>query len=247
LGGGGEPVCLVALTSLLAGRTDGERPEPPSGAGARAAHPMEGAVQLGERQPPEQPVPELRAGEAAHHGRTGYAQSSACVLLHALLSVRVLVGVPGNKAPCKGTPRLSLTCRRFRGQAILILRAQHLRVWLCCLQGRLGSAQRRLPAHSTQHTQHTRAAPVAARFLAALFVSPCSAVLCSGALSESDGRNLTGTVRAQPRLTSSSSACKPCGVSVAGSQISSGFRGWSLSCRGICLVLLRCWAVLGQQ
>lgn len=56
---------------LQAGRTDGERPEPPSGAGARAAHPMEGAVQLGERQPPEQPVPELRAGEAAHHGRTG--------------------------------------------------------------------------------------------------------------------------------------------------------------------------------
>lgn len=235
--------------SLLAGRTDGERPEPPSGAGARAAHPMEGAVQLGERQPPEQPVPELRAGEAAHHGRTGYAQSSACVLLHALLSVRVLVGVPGNKAPCKGTPRLSLTCRRFRGQAILILRAQHLRVWLCCLQGRLGSAQRRLPAHGTQHTAHTAHACSAHRGAV-----PCSA-LCvpvqRGAVlrsvSESDGRNLTGTVRAQPRLTSSSSACKPCGVSVAGSQISSGFRGWSLSCRGICLVLLRCWAVLGQQ
>lgn len=73
-GGGEEPVCLVALMSLLAGRTDGERPEPPSGAGARAAHPMEGAVQLGERQPPEQPVPEFRAGEAVHHGRAGYAR-----------------------------------------------------------------------------------------------------------------------------------------------------------------------------
>lgn len=48
-----EPVGVVALLSSLAGREDSERSESPPSARARAADPVEGEVQCGERQSAE--------------------------------------------------------------------------------------------------------------------------------------------------------------------------------------------------
>lgn len=90
-------------------------------------------------------------------------------------------------------------------------RAQHLRVAVCCLQGCLAATERRLPSHSTE----TRAGCLQG------YLYPLQCVPVVRRVSRSNRGNLIGTISAQPQLTSSSNACKPWDISVAGFQINS--------------------------